>query len=142
MAASDRTMDEVAAELRLSRRTLDGWLATDLKRAVDDRRFQFHTSRGRKRIWSETAFQNLRVAIERESAPGGVLSASSSRSATATGTPTAPYGSQAVQSACDKVLAWPLRPQAKARPKPSLKVLSRTSRRRSQAESAEVIRLP
>ena len=65
--------DEVVAGLRIGKRTLEQWLATDLLRAVDDRRFQFHTQRGRKRIWSETAYRNLEVAIERESAPGGVL---------------------------------------------------------------------
>src|SRR5215813_9337311 len=74
MTVGDRTIDEVAAALRLGRRTLDGWLAADLLRAPDDRRFQFHTRRGRKRIWTESAFQLLKASIERESVPGGVRS--------------------------------------------------------------------
>lgn len=33
----------------------------------------FHAYRGRKRVWSEKAFQQLQAAIEKESGPGGVL---------------------------------------------------------------------
>jgi hypothetical protein len=134
-------MDEVAADLRIGKRTLDGWLAADLLRAIDDRRFQFHTMRGRKRIWSATAFQNLEAAIERESAPGGVLAGSRSKSETVTGTQSVPYGSQAVQSASDKVLAWPLRPPARPKQKQRSIPTSRTSKRRSPAKLGEVIQL-
>src|SRR5262249_60936525 len=97
MAAQDRTIDEVAAELRVSRRTVDGWLATDLLRPVYDRRFQFHVRRGRKRLWTETGFRQLKAAIERESAAGGVLAGRSSRTEAGIGTPTVPCGPAGVQ---------------------------------------------
>src|SRR5262249_54765114 len=64
---SDRNFVETSRDLRVSKTTLDNWLTRDLLRAVDDRRFQFHSRRGRKRIWSPTAFEQLRDAIERES---------------------------------------------------------------------------
>jgi hypothetical protein len=131
----------VVAELLVSKRTLDTWLAADLLRAIDDRRFQFHTMRGRKRIWSTTAFQNLEAAIERESAPGGVLAGSGSKSETASGTLSVPFGSQAVQSASDKVLAWPLRPPPKAKPKARLNPSSKISRRRLREKPGVVILL-
>ena len=111
MSGRDLVITEVVERLRLGRRTFDGWLAEDLLRAADERLFQFHTYRGRKRIWTETAFQNLRQAIERESQLGGVLARSSSRNVTATGTLRAPSSPMAAQSACEKVLTWPLRPQ-------------------------------
>src|SRR5262249_41441550 len=111
--ASDLTIDEIALRLRVGKRPIDGWLAADLLRAADDRRFQFHSRRGRKRIWTEAAFQQLRAAIERESEPGGVLAASGSRIETATGMRTVPFGSRAVQSACAGVLEYPLRPRQK-----------------------------
>jgi len=63
----DRTIHEVAAELRLGERTLERYLASDLTRAADDRRFQFHCRRGRKRIWTPEGYQKLRDAIERAS---------------------------------------------------------------------------
>lgn len=68
---ADRTIDEVASELRVSRSTLDGWLGADMRRPIDDRHFQFHAHHGRKRIWTDSAFRQLREAIERESQPGG-----------------------------------------------------------------------
>jgi hypothetical protein len=89
---ADRTFEEVALDLRISKRTLDGWLSADLLRPRDDMRFQFHTFRGRKRIWSKDAFELLKSAIERESAPGGVLAGSRSSSETAIGILPAPYG--------------------------------------------------
>src|ERR1700675_4123877 len=115
---SDRTFEEVARDLRTSKRTLDGWLSADLLRPVDSRKFQFHTFRGRKRIWSTAAFEMLKSAIERESAPGGVLEASRSPNETAIGMLPVAYGSAAVRSAYDAVLAWPSRPFPKAKPRP------------------------
>lgn len=114
----DRTFEEVAQDLRTSKRTLDGWLSADLLRPVELRRFQFHTFRGRKRIWSTAAFEMLKSAIERESAPGGVLAGSRSSNETTIGTLPVAYGSAAVRSAYDAVLAWPSRPSPKARPRP------------------------
>src|ERR1043166_1578480 len=90
-ASGDRTIDQVAASLLIGRRTLEGWLAADLLRAADDRRFQFHVRRGRKRIWSPTAFRLLKDAIERESAQGGVLAVSNSRTEKAIGMPKAVF---------------------------------------------------
>lgn len=114
-SAIDRTFEEAATDLRVSKRTLDTWLSADLLRPLDMRRFQFHTFRGRKRIWSENAFEQLKLAIERESAPGGVLAAYSSSSVTAIGMPMAHYGSRAVRSALEEVSAWPSRPSRKAK---------------------------
>src|SRR5689334_7134911 len=69
----DRTIKEVCADARIGRTTLEEWLAADLLRPQDDRRFQFHRWRGRKRIWSPEAYRKLIEAIEHESEPGGVL---------------------------------------------------------------------
>jgi hypothetical protein len=82
MSNRDLVIAEVVVRLRIGRRTLDGWLSDDLLRAAGERLFQFHTYRGRKRIWTETAFQNLREAIERESQRGGALARSSLRNVT------------------------------------------------------------
>src|SRR5215813_7979056 len=138
MTVGDRTIDEVAAALRLGRRTLDGWLAADLLRAPDDRRFQFHTRRGRKRIWSESAFQLLKAAIERESAPGGVLAGRNQSNGMVTGMPSAPFVSTAARSALDEVLAWPSRPQPRTKPRRQSMRLSTRSRRASPARSGVV----
>src|SRR5882724_8216924 len=88
MTGRDLVIAEVVEHLRIGRSTLDQWLANDMLRPVGERRFQFHTFRGAKRVWTETAFQNLSAAIERESLSGGVLARSSSRNVTAIGTPT------------------------------------------------------
>src|SRR5437016_10400217 len=114
----DMMIKEVAQRLRVGHRTLEGWLANDLLRAPDDRRFQYHTRRGRKRIWTETQFGQLKAAIERESEPGGVLAGSGSRKELAIGTRTAPFVRAAVQSACDEVLGFPLRPAPRTKRKP------------------------
>jgi hypothetical protein len=116
--SGDRTFEEVTVDLRISKRTLDGLLSADLLRPVESRRFQFHTFRGRKRIWSVLAFEMLKSAIERESAPGGVLAGSRSSNEITTGTLPVAYGSAAVRSAYDAVLTWPSRPSPKAKPKP------------------------
>src|SRR6266545_2421346 len=142
-ASADRTIDQVAASLLIGRRTLEGWLAADLLRAVDDRRFQFHVRRGRKRIWSPTAFRLLKEAIERESAPGGALAVSSSRAEKAIGMPKVGFVSPtAAQSACEKVLAWPLRPSRNGTLKSSSRPSSTKSRRKRPAKSGAVIPFP
>lgn len=77
----------VARRLGISRGTLDAWIARDRELAPDARKFHFHTYRGRKRVWSEAAFQALQSSVERESADGGCLgrwrSPESARSTTA-----------------------------------------------------------
>jgi hypothetical protein len=120
MSDRDLVVAEVVGRLRIGRRTFDGWLSDDLSRAAGEQLFQFHTYRGRKRIWTETAFQNLRQAIERESQPGGVLARSSSRNATATGTPRARSSLTAERLASERVSAFP------SRPPPTAKLKSRS----------------
>ena len=110
MSGRDLVIAEVVERLRIGRSTLDQWLANDMLRPVGERRFQFHTFRGAKRVWTETAFQNLRTAIERESLSGGVLARSNSRNVTAIGMPRAPSSPAADQLASEKVSAFPLRP--------------------------------
>lgn len=63
----------VAAGLGISLSTLNGWLAADKARHPDNRLLSFHAYRGRKRVWSETAYLALERAVERESSPGGIL---------------------------------------------------------------------
>jgi hypothetical protein len=104
------TIDDVAERLGIGRRTLDGWLASDLNRMPDDRRFQFHVRHGGRRLWTEERYKALEAAIERESEPGGVLGVSKSKSATAIGTSQAPFAPTAVQSAFAAVMNFPLRP--------------------------------
>ena len=108
---------EIAKRLRLSLRTVETILASDARRAVDDKRFQFHVRRGRKRFWTAEGFLCLKLAIERESAPGGVLAGSSSRNGMASGTYMGPCALQDVQSVCAEVLAFPLMPSTRTRPK-------------------------
>jgi hypothetical protein len=67
------TARAVAGRLGVSLSTLNGWLATDQGREPADRRFTHHCYRGRKRLWTEEAFNKLEAAVERESEPGGVL---------------------------------------------------------------------
>lgn len=69
----DRTFKEVARDLRVATSTLNGWLGADARRPPQERRLHFHAFRGRRRFWSPHAFEQLKAAIERESAPGGVL---------------------------------------------------------------------
>ena len=75
MHSAQPPLDAGGVALRLGVRpsTLNGWLAADEERSLQERRFHFHTYRGRKRVWSETAYVDLERAIERESEPGGVL---------------------------------------------------------------------
>jgi hypothetical protein len=87
---------------------LDQWLTDDMLRPADERRFQFHTFRGAKRIWTEAAFQNLRAAIERESLSGGVLARSSSRNVTAIGTPRVASSLAVERFASERVSAFPV----------------------------------
>src|SRR5260370_26755295 len=141
MAPYDLTIDEIGPELRLGKRTLEAWLAQDLLRSADDRRFQFHARRGRKRIWSPNALRLLREAIERESQPGGVLAGSRSSSGMATGTPMVPFVSTAAQSASAEVLAWPLRPRPSSKRSSRATSSSTRSRRGSPARSGAVIPL-
>jgi hypothetical protein len=63
----------VAKRLGVSLSTLNWWISADEERRPEYRRFQFHSYRGRKRIWSETHYLSLERAVEIESAPGGVL---------------------------------------------------------------------
>lgn len=72
MARDHFTIVEAAGRLGVGRRTLEGWLAADLQRHPDERRFQLHVRHGRKRLWTEARFKALEAAIERESEPGGV----------------------------------------------------------------------
>ncbi len=77
---AERTFDfpanakAVARRLGISRGTLDAWIAKDRELAPAERKFHFHAYRGRKRVWTEAAFQALQSAVERESADGGCLS--------------------------------------------------------------------
>lgn len=123
MAEIPLTVEEVVARLRVGRRTFEGWLATDLNRPIDDRRFQFHVRHGRRRLWTAERFKALEAAIERESEPGGVLAGSRSSSVTVSGTSMAPFAPADVRSACDEVLDWLRRPKpttwAKAKSDPS-----------------------
>ncbi|MDQ2080516.1 hypothetical protein RA307_10015 [Xanthobacteraceae bacterium Astr-EGSB] len=129
MAEGDLLFTEVCRFLRVAERTLDKWLAADARRPVDDRRFHFHAYRGQRRIWSKAAATSLQEAIERESLPGGVLAGGrTSSSAPAIGTRTAPFTPADVQSACDKVLNFPLRPRASATPKLPSTISSRRSK--------------
>ncbi len=68
-----RNAFQTAHDLGIARSTLDSWLSRDQARGLEDRRLTFHAYRGRKRVWSEKAFQQLQAAIEKESGPGGVL---------------------------------------------------------------------
>lgn len=63
----------VALRLGTALSTLNGWLSADEEHPAHERRFAFHTYRGRKRLWSEAGFVALERAIEIESEPGGVL---------------------------------------------------------------------
>src|SRR5258708_9800915 len=110
MTGRDLVIAEVVEHLRIGRSTLDQWLANDMLRPVGERRFQFHTFRGAKRVWTDTAFQNLRAAIERESLSGAVLARPSSRNMTAIGTPPAPSSPAPDQLASQKVSTFPFRP--------------------------------
>ena len=63
----------VARRLGVGLSTLNSWLAADENRAPHQRNFHFHSYRGRKRIWSESAYLALECAIALESEPGGML---------------------------------------------------------------------
>ena len=132
------TAPEIATKLRLSLRTLETILGSDLRRSIDDKRFQFHVRRGRKRFWSDEDFECLKRAVERESAPGGVLAGSSSRTVMASGTYTGPCGPQDVQSACAEVLAFPLTPITRKKPRRSSMSSVKTSKLKQQDSSAKV----
>lgn len=138
---SDLTIQEVAARLRVGLRTLEGWLSSDVVRAPDDRRFQFHVRRGRKRLWSAKAVEALRAAIERESEPGGVLAVSKSKSAMASGTSSARFVPQDVQSAFAEVLNFPLRPRTTMPPGTASARSRSRPERRPPGKTPEVIPL-
>jgi hypothetical protein len=138
----DLTIAEVAERLRVSVRTLEGWLSADLARGPDDRRFQFHVRRGRKRLWSAKATEALAAAIERESEPGGVLAVSKSKTVAATGTSPALFAPAAVQSACAEVLAFRLRPPRGTMPGQKLGSSKATSQLKRAAKRREATRLP
>ncbi len=74
-AAPDRPLNarQCAVRLGVANSTLNAWLAADENRPLAERRFNFHRNHGRKRLWSEEAFQALKLAIETESEPGGCL---------------------------------------------------------------------
>src|SRR5215813_923827 len=141
MSGRDLVIAEVVERLRIGRSTLDQWLANDMMRPAGERLFQFHTFRGAKRVWTETAFQSLRAAIERESLAGGVLARSSSRNATAIGKPRAPSSPAADQLASEKVSAFPLRPPPSDKRKSCSRNTSMTKRRVSPGPQGVVIRL-
>ena len=98
-------IDDICGHLRISKRTLMGWLKADEKR--EDPKLQHHHYRGRERAWTETEFLALEAAIKQESLPGGVLAASRSLSATGRGTSTARSRLQmAIRNALEKVRAF------------------------------------
>jgi hypothetical protein len=70
---------EVAFLIGVARSTLNGWLSADEERPAHERRFSFHSYRGRKRVWSEASFFKLERAIAAESEPGGCLAGWRSR---------------------------------------------------------------
>jgi hypothetical protein len=70
---------EVAFLLGVARSTLNGWLSADEERPAHERRFSFHSYRGRKRVWAEASFVKLERAIAAESEPGGCLAGWRSR---------------------------------------------------------------
>src|SRR5260370_20239402 len=141
MTGRDLVIAEVVEHLRIGRSTLDQWLANDMLRPVGERRYQCNTFRGAKRVWTETSFQNLRAAIERESLSGGVLARSSSRNVTAIGTPRAPSSPAADQLASEKVSTFPLRPPPSDKRKSRSQSTSMTKRRVSPGPQGAVIRL-
>jgi hypothetical protein len=141
MSGRDLVIAEVVERLRIGRSTLDQWLANDILRPVGERRFQFHTFRGAKRVWTEAAFQNLQKAIEHESLSGGVLARSSSRNVMAIGTPRAPSLPAVDQYASEKVSAFPLRPPPSDKRKFRSQSTSMTKRRVSPGPRGVVIPL-
>lgn len=122
MTERDRTIAEVCAEARIGRRTLEKWLGDDMLRAFDDRRFQFHTWRGHKRIWKPDAYRALVEAIERESEPGGVLTSKKVSGAAAIKIPF--VSDRDARRAAEAVQAWPLTMAARG---------GRATRRRSSS---------
>jgi hypothetical protein len=102
----DRTAAEVASDLRISRRALESILASDLPRAPDDRRFQFHAWRLSKRIWSPAAYEALKSAIERESEPGGVLVSKKRQQAQKSGVSFKFVTDKRAREAYDAVMNW------------------------------------
>jgi len=100
----DMTIDEVVARLRVSLRTLDGWLSEDRRRLPDEQRFQFHHRHGRRRLWTSAEYEALRAAIARESEPGGVLGGSSRSRGTVRGTLTVPSSLADAKRALEHVL--------------------------------------
>jgi hypothetical protein len=141
VSGRDLAIAEVVERLRIARSTLDQWLANDMLRPPGERRFQFHTYRGAKRIWTEEAFQNLRLAIERESLSGGVLARSGSRNVMAIGTPRAPSSPADERLASEKVSAFPLRPLRSAKQKLRSPNTLTTKRRASAGLQGVVIPL-
>jgi hypothetical protein len=61
---------EVADRLGIALSTLNGWLKADEQRPESMQVFAFHRCRGRSRLWSETSFQKLDLAIHQESKNG------------------------------------------------------------------------
>jgi hypothetical protein len=62
--------DEVAERLGIATSTLNLWLRADQQRPAGMQVFAFHRWRGRCRVWSEEAFEQLEQAIHRESQYG------------------------------------------------------------------------
>lgn len=75
MPKDDAPLDArtVARLLGVSISTMNCWLAADEERHPEDRRFAFHSYRGRKRVWTADACEALKQAIETESEPDGCL---------------------------------------------------------------------
>lgn len=136
----DREFAETCRDLRISETSLDRWLKADLLRAIDDRRFHFHTRRGRKRIWSPEAFKNLKAAIERESAAGGVLAGCKRSSAPAAGMPTVSYDSTVARTAFEKVSTWLPPSSTRTQPSKPREISKARSATAPREKSAEVIR--
>ena len=82
----------VARRLGVGLSTLNSWLAADENRAPHQRNFHFHSYRGRKRIWSESAYLALECAIALESEPGGMLGQWRLRHATSPNSAITPAG--------------------------------------------------
>src|SRR5208282_657791 len=131
----DITLAEVARRLSHSPRWLREILAGDRNR--DPPRLQFHHYIGRRPLWTEAEYQALRaalIAIEKERR--AARPASTSSSATATGTSAELSGSREIAAASARVQNY--RPHRKTAnmPKPSAPRSSARSATRSSTASS------
>ena len=100
---------DVCKNLRISQSTLNHWIRLGALSAPPV--FQTHKYRGRRRVWTERAFAELRAEIEKESEPGGLLARWRLLNARDGGTRTAQSAKAAAQSALEKVLAFRFTPR-------------------------------